>query len=120
MKLSKTAFMLLSILALLLLPFMTAEALPPLMQDDPPVDECLGPDDPFCPPPSGGGSGGGGGYGGYCYQCVTDLSEWPPIITCEPISGQGDGWSNCTVTYYSNGNISCGGSGYCSVITVSG
>ncbi len=62
--------------AFVFLPFI-AEALPPVMQDDPGVDTCLGPEDPFCPQDGSGGSGGGGG--GTCYRCATKASEFNTV-----------------------------------------
>ena len=61
------------IVAVLFIPIMS-QGLPPVMNDDPGVDTCLGPDDPFCPQDDGGGSTGGGS-GGTCYHCGTKTSE---------------------------------------------
>ena len=65
---------------------------------------CLGASDPFCV------SGDGGGGGSYCYKCVTTIPQTgPPKMECKT----GSLGNTCTVTYKSNGDISCKTEGSC-------
>lgn len=68
---------------------------------------CLGADDPFC---NSGEDGGGGSGGSFCYACKTTIPETgPPTIECD----SGSLGDTCTITYESNGDISCDTTGDC-------
>lgn len=71
----------LGVLALLVLPITGIDQDP---FDDAPGDECLGPEDPFCP-----GDGGTGGGGGWCWKCGTTFDEngQPVSFSCDKKSG---------------------------------
>ena len=68
---------------------------------------CLGSADPFC---NGGDEGGGGGTGSFCYKCKSTIPQnGPPTLECA-FGSLGD---TCTMTYESNGDITCETEGSC-------
>lgn len=74
-------------------------------QDDPPVDECLGPNDPFCSPDDGGGGSGGGGNTGSCWGCKFSSSGGSALVECVTVSGSG--WFSCQSEIRSDGTSQC-------------
>ena len=98
-----------TVCAVCILTFLFALAPLPSLGNGPFHDDtnppCLGNDDPFCT-----SQGGGGGGGSYCYACKTTFPETgPPRIECK----SGSLGNTCTITYESNGDISCETSGDC-------
>ena len=113
MKLFKLVSLVLCGLALLVFFGHNSSARPPLMDDDPGVGDCLGPEDPFC---AGGGSGG---VPVNCDECFLTFQTTPMTTICKDVGDGGSGRTTCQITHYPDGTSLCQTSGaFCSVITV--
>lgn len=79
-------------------------------QDDPGVDTCLGPEDPFCPNPTSGGGGGGGGVS-TCYTCKLGSQNGQTVANCEVVGSGLSGWTGCQEQVSAQGVPQCKMSG---------